>query len=32
MEGESAAVGAAADDGGGAVCGEVFWEEVCVLE
>ena len=31
MEGESATTGAAVDDGGGAVCGEVFWEEVCLL-
>lgn len=27
MEGEPSAAGAAADDGGGAVCGQVFWEE-----
>lgn len=31
MEGEFAAAGAAVDDGGGAVCGEVFWEEVRLL-
>lgn len=32
MEGEFAAVGITIDDGCGAVCGEVFWEEVCLLE
>lgn len=32
MEGEFTAVGVIAHDGGGAVCGEVFWEEVCLLE
>ena len=31
MEGEYSAVGAFVDDGGGAVCGQVFWEEVCFL-
>ena len=31
MEGIAAATGVAADDGGGAVFGEVFWEEVRVF-
>lgn len=31
MEGEPAAAGAAAYDGCGAVCGEVFWKEGRVL-
>lgn len=31
VEGEFAAAGAAFDDGGGAVCGQVFWEEVRLL-
>lgn len=31
MEGEFAAIGAAVDHGGGAIRGEVLWEEVCLL-